>query len=1033
MSSLAEASISVQNRRGKVLSDFRALHAGATVVVCGCGESLNLLTRPEARLTIGVNDVGRRFDPTYLVVLNPPGQFARDRFSFVRGSRASYIFSQRDDLGLATQNLVKLKLGRLGGTDPWDQAGMPYAQNSPYVAVCLAAFMGARRIGLIGVDFTDHHFFANTGPHPLRGQLRQIDEQYGKLRNLLRERGVELFNLSPASHLARLPKMLLDDFDAQRAAQADAQTSSKPASRVFFVNYRFLACGEVFATGLRNGAAEAGVDHQESWWDDPRLPEKIRAFRPDLLFVVHGRRFAERWNGAFREYRSAVWLLDEPYEVDDTAKWSDRFDVVFANDPSTLTRHRNAHYLPVCFDPRVHADAGLERCHKVGFIGGYNRTREQYLLELAKAGLLSYVVGGPWRNDAVNRLCLSRNIPAEQTACLYQQTKVVVNVFRDVHHYNRDGVAGWSMNPRVYEALACGAAVVSEARAELNGVFPEIPTFKSAADLVTSAAELVKDASRREEVLVSARAKLAQHSYAARLRTALEVAVSTAVPNGPQSSGGAARSLALVRKPAPPADAAITRPTARVSETRSRSARPVRTPKRNLLYHIWPVRGSTWRWNVDQLLRRIDLFNGRRVVSIFHDARSEPPEVVRDLLAPHGFEFLVAPNDARAEGAAFPALLEKVKSEVDDQVTFYAHAKGVRHEPRFPDPLKKWVDTLYRVNLDDWPSVRAQLDRYPMTGAFKMQGQFRIHQNLGDWHYSGTFFWFRNADVFGREGGWKAPDFYFGVEAWPGILFPATDTGCLLLDNLRRIPYDERFWREIGDRAVTTWQTRQRGMPPPSDLAQPRSYDGHAWPRLEQVPEEFDWWIGLMLQERASSLLNIGAGQGGVEWHVARKFREAGRDISITCVDKEEHPELKRSLDDIRARFGQQVELIRGDSGSQDTVARLLPQYDAVFIDADHGYRSVARDCSVALSRKPRVLGLHDIVDSDWHAGARCCVSRVWDALRSEYETQERGSGDWGGIGVVWPDRRRGGEPHGMHHGSGVIWANLSQASEPGA
>ncbi len=162
--------------------------------------------------------------------------------------------------------------------------------------------------------------------------------------------------------------------------------------------------------------------------------------------------------------------------MDDTAKWSDRFDVVFANDPSTLTRHRNAHYLPVCFDPRVHADAGLERCHKVGFIGGYNRTREQYLLELAKAGLLSYVVGGPWRNDAVNRLCLSRNIPAEQTACLYQQTKVVVNVFRDVHHYNRDGVAGWSMNPRVYEALACGAAVVSEARAELNGVFPEIPT-----------------------------------------------------------------------------------------------------------------------------------------------------------------------------------------------------------------------------------------------------------------------------------------------------------------------------------------------------------------------------------------------------------------------------------------------------------------------------------------------------------------------------------------------------------------------------
>ena len=66
------------------LNDFRDRHAGESIIVCGCGSSL---TDDVARLgltTIGVNDVGRLFDPTYLVVLNPARQFRGDRFDFVR-------------------------------------------------------------------------------------------------------------------------------------------------------------------------------------------------------------------------------------------------------------------------------------------------------------------------------------------------------------------------------------------------------------------------------------------------------------------------------------------------------------------------------------------------------------------------------------------------------------------------------------------------------------------------------------------------------------------------------------------------------------------------------------------------------------------------------------------------------------------------------------------------------------------------------------------------------------------------------------
>jgi hypothetical protein len=48
------------------LVDFRNVHRGETILVCGCGESLNLVQHPERHVTIGVKDVGRRSTPDYL-------------------------------------------------------------------------------------------------------------------------------------------------------------------------------------------------------------------------------------------------------------------------------------------------------------------------------------------------------------------------------------------------------------------------------------------------------------------------------------------------------------------------------------------------------------------------------------------------------------------------------------------------------------------------------------------------------------------------------------------------------------------------------------------------------------------------------------------------------------------------------------------------------------------------------------------------------------------------------------------------------
>jgi hypothetical protein len=67
------------------LEGFRDYHKDDTIIVCGCGHSLRSFAEHNQFITIGVNDVGRLFDPTYLVVLNDRTQFYGDRFAMSRG------------------------------------------------------------------------------------------------------------------------------------------------------------------------------------------------------------------------------------------------------------------------------------------------------------------------------------------------------------------------------------------------------------------------------------------------------------------------------------------------------------------------------------------------------------------------------------------------------------------------------------------------------------------------------------------------------------------------------------------------------------------------------------------------------------------------------------------------------------------------------------------------------------------------------------------------------------------------------------
>lgn len=195
------------------LSDYMGAWKGQSIIVAGCGESLkDFPALPPECITIGVNDVGRKFLPTYCVVVNHFHDFIRSGRAEHCGKALIALFTHIPQKEVNHPNTVMFKLGKQNGTDLDDPETIDYTSNSPYVAVILAAKMGAQRIGLIGVDFSTYHFFGNAGRHPLLKSVAKIDQEYTALKKKLDERGIEAYNLSPISKLTAFPKISLEDF-----------------------------------------------------------------------------------------------------------------------------------------------------------------------------------------------------------------------------------------------------------------------------------------------------------------------------------------------------------------------------------------------------------------------------------------------------------------------------------------------------------------------------------------------------------------------------------------------------------------------------------------------------------------------------------------------------------------------------------------------------------------------------------------------------------------------------------------------------
>lgn len=204
--------------------------------------------------------------------------------------------------------------------------------------------------------------------------------------------------------------------------------------------------------------------------------------------------------------------------------------------------------------------------------------------------------------------------------------------------------------------------------------------------------------------------------------------------------------------------------------------------RRNLLYHVHPTReNDAWRQNVRQIVRRMRLFNGRRLVGVMTGPGLEPLEAVAHAFAPWAVELVPIPNEPlRSECATFRALLPLLYSLDPSEATFFAHTKGTWNRQLSPLGIMYWRNALYHHLLDDFAGVERLLEDHAAVGGCLLvlgKGRQRFPSGLrhGSWHYSGTFFWFRHDQVFSHPQWSEIPHDRYGAEAYLGGLLPVEE------------------------------------------------------------------------------------------------------------------------------------------------------------------------------------------------------------------------------------------------------------------
>lgn len=266
-----------------------------------------------------------------------------------------------------------------------------------------------------------------------------------------------------------------------------------------------------FAAGLAH--ALRGLGHDVSVDTGGRWSASSRR-TGDVVLSLRGLHRHERVDGAV----NVLWVISHPDLV--TREEVADHDLVYAASPAWAERRSREWGVEIrpllqCTDPDVFRDPPApDRPHTTVFVGtAVNGRRRPVVDEVLAAGRPVDVVGRGWDGVDGAVTVLGEYATSPQVARLYGSSRVVL-----ADHWEDMAREGFVAN-RVFDALACGAAVVCDDVAGVVDLAPELVHRLDGdpAAVVRAAAEVGDDVRARVAAAVRA-----DHGFAARARTLSE-------------------------------------------------------------------------------------------------------------------------------------------------------------------------------------------------------------------------------------------------------------------------------------------------------------------------------------------------------------------------------------------------------------------------------------------------------------------------------------------------------------------------------
>ena len=265
-----------------------------------------------------------------------------------------------------------------------------------------------------------------------------------------------------------------------------------------------------------------------------RLAERMQ---PELIVVTGGHRITRRALDPLVRMGAQVvlWTTDPPRAGDVMRETAGHYHAVFCQGTEYVEGLREsgvagAHWLPMACDPEVHrpVDLSEEERRRFGsdvvFVGSYYPHRAELLRGVVRSGLS--VWGPGWEALAADdplRACIrGPGTGPEIWARIYSAAKIVLSI-----HYRSgdDRFPVYQASPRVFEAMACGAFVLTDRQKDVLELFAggeHLAIFSDGSDLERRVRFYLDHAAERHRVATAGRREvLRRHTYAHRIERLL--------------------------------------------------------------------------------------------------------------------------------------------------------------------------------------------------------------------------------------------------------------------------------------------------------------------------------------------------------------------------------------------------------------------------------------------------------------------------------------------------------------------------------